>query len=58
MSSTSSEEPPPSRVDRRAIHLSETDASSGKKLGTMRYVLGISLVALIAVLAIVLFIHH
>ncbi len=38
----------------REPHLSETEASAGKKLGTMRYVLAISLVAIVVILAIVL----
>ncbi len=35
-------------------HLSETEASGGKKLGAMRYVLGISLLAIIIIFAILL----
>ena len=35
-------------------HLSGTDASAGKKLGTMRYVLGISLVLIVVLFAILL----
>ncbi len=39
---------------RQEPHLSETEASSGKKLGVMRYVLGISLVAVIVGMVIIL----
>lgn len=39
-------------------HLSETEASAGKKLGTMRYVLTISLVAIVVILAILLIINR
>ena len=38
--------------------LSATEASAGKKLGTMRYVLGISLVAIVVILAILLIINR
>ena len=38
----------------REPHLSETEASAGKKLGTMRYVLGISLVSIVILFAILL----
>ena len=39
-------------------HISGTEASGGKKLGTMRYVLGISLVVVVALFAILLVIYH
>ena len=39
-------------------HLSETEASAGKKLGAMRYVLGISLVAIVVIFAILLILNR
>lgn len=39
-------------------HLTETEASAGKKLGTMRYVLGLSLVAIILIFAVLLLLNH
>jgi hypothetical protein len=39
-------------------HLSDTEASAGKKLGTMRYVLAISLAAIVVAFAIILIIHR
>lgn len=35
------------------VRISETEASGGKKLGVMRYVLGVSLVLAIALLSLV-----
>jgi hypothetical protein len=35
-------------------HLSETDASGGKKLGVMRYVLGASMLLVIIAFAVIL----
>lgn len=46
------------RVDETEPHLTETEASGGKKLGTMRYVLGLSLVAIILIFAVVLFLNR
>ena len=42
------------RVEADEPHLTETEASGGKKLGTMRYVLGLSLVAIILIFAVML----
>jgi hypothetical protein len=39
-------------------HLSETEASGGKKTGAMRYVLTISLVAIVVIFAILLIINR
>lgn len=39
-------------------HLSETEASAGKKVGAMRYVLAISLVAIVVILSILLIINR
>ena len=39
-------------------HLSDTEASGGKKLGAMRYVLAISLVAIIIIFAILLILNR
>jgi hypothetical protein len=39
-------------------HLSDTEASGGKKLGAMRYVLGISLAAIVVIFAIVLILNR
>ena len=39
-------------------HFSDTAASGGKKLGAMRYVLGVSLVAIIIIFAIVLILNR
>ena len=39
-------------------HLNETEASGGKKLGVMRYVLGISLVAIVIVFAALLLLYR
>ncbi|HEY0316162.1 MAG TPA: hypothetical protein VGC28_07845 [Sphingomonas sp.] len=39
-------------------HLSDTEASGGKKLGTMRYVLAISLVVIVVAFAIILIINR
>ena len=39
-------------------HLSGTEASAGKKTGAMRYVLTISLVAIVVILAILLIINR
>lgn len=41
-----------------AIHITETDASGGTKLGTMRYVLGASLAVVIAALALLLILNR
>ena len=38
--------------------LSDTEASAGKKLGAMRYVLGVSLVAIVIIFAIVLILNR
>lgn len=46
------------RVDEPEPHLNETDASGGKKLGTMRYVLGLSLVAIILIFAVLLLVNR
>ena len=42
------------RVEADEPHLTETEASGGKKPGTMRYVLGLSLVAIILIFAVML----
>jgi hypothetical protein len=39
-------------------HLSETEASAGKKTGAMRYVLAISLVAIVVIFATLLIINR
>jgi hypothetical protein len=39
-------------------HLSETEASGGRKTGAMRYVLAISLIAIVVIMAILLIINH
>jgi hypothetical protein len=39
-------------------HLSDTDASGGKKLGVMRYVLAISLAGIIIVFAVLLLLNR
>ena len=39
-------------------HLSETEASAGKKIGAIRYVLVISLVAVVVIFAILLIINR
>ncbi|MBA2935943.1 hypothetical protein HZF05_17830 [Sphingomonas sp. CGMCC 1.13654] len=44
--------------DETTTHVAETDASGGTKLGTMRYVLGASLVIVIAALALLLILNR
>ena len=39
-------------------HLSGTEASAGKKTGTVRYVLAISLVAIVVLFAILLIVYR
>jgi hypothetical protein len=39
-------------------HITGTEASGGKKLGAMRYVLGISLLVVVALFAILLVVYH
>ena len=39
-------------------HLSQTEASAGEKRGTMRYILGASLVGIVVVFAILLIIYR
>jgi hypothetical protein len=46
------------RVEEDEPHLTETEASGGKKLGTMRYVLGLSLVAIILIFAVMLLLNR
>ena len=50
--------PPVHRTDDQDTHLSGTQAGGGKKLGKMRYVLGISMVAIIAVFATLLLVDR
>jgi hypothetical protein len=45
-------------MDDTKPHLSDIQASGGKKLGAMRYVLGISLAAIIIVFAILLLLNR
>lgn len=40
------------------IHVSATEAQAGKKLGVMRYVLGISLVAIIVIFGVLLIVNR
>lgn len=46
------------RGDEVDPHLTETEASGGKKLGTMRFVLGLSLVAVILIFAVLLLLYR
>lgn len=45
-------------MDEDQTHLSATEARGGQKTNTVRYVLGISLVAIIVIFAILLFINR
>ncbi|WP_298687181.1 hypothetical protein [uncultured Sphingomonas sp.] len=45
-------------MDDKQTHLSATEARGGQKTNTVRYVLGISLAAIIVIFAILLFINR
>jgi hypothetical protein len=45
-------------MDMREPHLSGTEARAGQKTNTLRYILGISLAAIVVVFAIVLIINR
>jgi hypothetical protein len=45
-------------ADDEPVHLDKQDARSGATLGVMRYVLGISLIAIVVIFALLLFLYR